>query len=242
MIETRIYTATAEKLDVYSQMVRPNALTPIRSKKTILTDVDGVLTSWQSALPYFLKDCRLPIPAALYECMYSEVFLKPTEIFLNKDGSDMSYENAMALLEEYNQSDYIKYLPAYHDALEVVNRLKDEYHFVAISALSDVDSAWDNRMYNLNTLFSNAFKDLHLSGSMKSKTKLFEDVINDIGTVNIACYIDDLSPHLDDYRMAWEDISSDNPTIFQMNRRVQIPNSDNSIIQVSDWYEIEYYL
>ena len=223
--------------------IRPNVLLPTKPpKKVILTDVDGVLTSWQSNLPYFLKECRLPIPDALLDCIHSEKWIKPNEIFLNSDGSTMSHERAMSLLDEYNESDHIQYLPAYHDAISVINRLKDDYDFIAISALSDTSTAWSNRMYNLNTLFPNAFRELHLSGSMQSKEELFESVIADVGVSNVVCYIDDLSSHLDDYVRAWNVTTNSSPVVFQMNRRLQTPNASNHVIQVSNWNDIEKYL
>jgi FMN phosphatase YigB (HAD superfamily) len=216
-----------------------NSLPEFDDRKTILTDVDGVITSWQSGLPFFLNARDMLVNPAIQNIL-NEVYLKPSELFIDKHGTSISDSDAIKLFEEYNTSDYIRTLPAYIDALDVVNRLGKHYKFIAISALCNNTSAYNNRLFNLDSLFPNIFDSLHLSGPFNSKSDIFTNLIHNIGHKNIVCYVDDRVCHLDEFDKSWTLANGKPPNLlFQMNRRPQSIHTDLNTVQVSNWYQIE---
>src|SRR5699024_6026179 len=96
-----------------------------------------------------------------------ERFLSPGELF-NCDN-----ELGARLTEKYNQSDFIRYLSPYMDALKHINKLKKDFDFVAVTALGDSIDALLNRQFNLNALFPGAFKEILMCGHSESKEDLF---------------------------------------------------------------------
>jgi FMN phosphatase YigB (HAD superfamily) len=210
-----------------------------KSKKIIITDVDGVITSWQSGLPFFLHERGLSTIPAIGNIL-DEIYLKPSELFRDARGKSVSECAAMDLFEEYNSSDYIRTLPAYNDALDVINQMRHRYRFIAVSALCDTAKAYSNRLKNLDCLFPNAFDSLHLSGAGKTKVHIFCNLISDIGKEDIVCYIDDRVDHLDQFDKAYKNIiGEDAPLLFQMNRRSQPKHTSPNTVPVNNWYQIE---
>lgn len=159
-------------------------------KPVILADIDGCLIQWQSGLPYFLAKHSLSTEVAL-KSMQDEAFVSPSELF------GLNPEIAIKLLKEYNNSKFIRYLSAYRDALNWVNRAKHHYDFVAVTALSEKPEAILNRLSNLNALFPDAFIDVMACGFGESKTKMFEAAVSKYGT-RIEAFIDDLAINIDD--------------------------------------------
>ncbi|URC15311.1 phosphatase [Paraglaciecola Antarctic GD virus 1] len=225
-------------------------------KPTIVTDVDGVLLSWQSNLPYFLKDHGFST-SHIGRNIRDEIFLSPKEIFVDEHGASPSLDDCIALIEEYNRSDYIRTLPAYNDALAVINVLKYYYDFVAVSALCDTEVSRANRKYNLDCLFPNAFSSIHISGMHQSKKAIFKDVIKEIGQDKIACYVDDLTIHLKSFNEAWREQTFDNswysrstgkaftgepptPITFHMTRRLDVMYNEEPVAsyKAKTWYQI----
>ncbi|CAH1615540.1 hypothetical protein UGJNECP4_00214 [Escherichia phage UGJNEcP4] len=158
-------------------------------KPVILTDIDGVCLSWQSGLPYFAQKYNLPLEHIL-NMIQDERFLSPGELF-NCDN-----ELGARLIEKYNQSDFIRYLSPYMDALKHINKLKKDFDFVAVTALGDSIDALLNRQFNLNALFPGAFKEILMCGHSESKEDLFIRAKNTYGK-HIKFYVDDLAHHCD---------------------------------------------
>ena len=158
-------------------------------KPVILTDIDGVCLSWQSGLPYFAQKYNLPLEHIL-NMIQDERFLSPGELF-NCDN-----ELGARLIEKYNQSDFIRYLSPYMDALKHINKLKKDFDFVAVTALGDSIDALLNRQFNLNALFPGAFKEILMCGHSESKEDLFIRAKNTYGK-RIKFYVDDLAHHCD---------------------------------------------
>lgn len=154
-------------------------------KPTILTDIDGVCLSWQSGLPYFAQKYNLPLEHIL-KMIQDEKFISPGKLFNTDD------ELGKQLIEKYNSSDFIRYLAPYTDALRVINKLKTDYNFVAVTALGDSIDARLNRQFNLNALFPNAFSEIMMCGHDSSKEELFKKAKD---KYNVICYVDDLAHH-----------------------------------------------
>lgn len=158
-------------------------------KKVIVTDVDGVLLSWQSGLPYFAQKYNLPLDHIL-EMIQDDKFISPGKLFNCDD------ELGEKLIEKYNASDFIRYLAPYMDALKQVNILKKEYEFIAVTALGGSIDSRLNRQFNLNALFPGAFKDIYVCKHSASKEEAFRKVKDKYGD-RIVMYIDDLAHHVD---------------------------------------------
>lgn len=156
-------------------------------KPVILTDIDGVCLSWQSGLPYFAQKYNLPLEHIL-KMIQDEKFVTPGKLF------NCDEELGAQLIEKYNCSDFIRYLSPYADALRVINNLKEQYDFVAVTALGDSIDARLNRQFNLNALFPGAFKEVMMCGHTASKEELFQKAKT---KYNVVCYIDDLAHHCD---------------------------------------------
>lgn len=159
------------------------------TKPIILTDVDGVALKWQSGLPYFLASNNMPTEVAL-ECIVDEQFRPMTEIF----GCNESV--ARMLMDEYNNSRYMRYLSAYNDALVHINQLKHRFDFVAVTALGTKPGASINRIANLNTLFPSAFKEIAVVNHGESKTELYKEISAKYGN-RLVCFVDDLAINLE---------------------------------------------
>lgn len=131
-------------------------------KKKILCDVDGVVLNWLSKLPeYLVKRGHDPEPA-IRAYSHGE-FIGHSEI------TGLPEEEAFQLILDYNESEYIKYLTPFKDALAVVNVLKKEYDFVAVTAIGREGKSSLYRLENLNFWYPNAFKDIHVVNLGESK-------------------------------------------------------------------------
>lgn len=176
-----------------------------KQKPVILTDIDGVAVKWQSGLPFFLAKHNMPTDVAL-ACIVDEQFRSMKEIF----GCNESL--AKLMMEEYNNSSYIRYLSAYDDALIHINELKRDFDFVAITALGTEPGASLNRIANLNTLFPGAFTEVAVVNHGESKTDLFKEVKKQYGD-RLVCFIDDLAVNLDHCHAVMPDLQ-----LFHMKR------------------------
>lgn len=156
-------------------------------KPVIATDVDGVLLSWQSGLPYFAQKYNLPLEHIL-EMIQDDKFIKPSTLF----GCDDALGEQ--LINKYNSSDFIRYLAPYMDALRQINKLKKVYDFVAVTALGDSIDARLNRQFNLNALFPGAFQDIQMCGHNESKEIILTKVRLKYGE-RVKFYVDDLAHH-----------------------------------------------
>lgn len=156
-------------------------------RPVIATDVDGVLLSWQSGLPYFAQKYNLPLEHIL-EMIQDDKFIKPGKLF----GCDEQLGEQ--LIEKYNCSDFIRYLAPYMDALRNINKLKKAYDFVAVTALGDSIDARLNRQFNLNALFPGAFQDIQMCGHNESKELILTKVRLKYGS-RLKFYVDDLPHH-----------------------------------------------
>ncbi|HHB0793428.1 TPA: hypothetical protein ACOA2N_003405 [Vibrio cholerae] len=197
-------------------------------KPVILTDVDGILVKWASGLPYFAQDYGINKDKIL-EVLTTNEFMSPGRMF------NCNEKLGLKLMGEYNNSKYIKYLAGYSDAIEVINRLKSKYEFIAITALGSTDQALFNRMYNLNSLFPDAFSDVLLVNYGESKTPHYLDV-KVKHSKNLLCFVDDLAHNLEDCHK----VISRLPLIHMPRGERETPECDH--INVLDWYDFEYNL
>lgn len=193
-------------------------------RPVILTDVDGVLISWQSGLPYFAQKYNLPLDHIL-KMMEDDKFIPPAELF----GCDEKL--AGQLIEKYNSSDFIRYLAPYMDALKIVNKMKSKCDFVAITALGDSIDARLNRQFNLNALFPGAFKEIYMCGHNQSKEELFKQVKEKYGE-RITLYVDDLPGHCDHAKQ----IIGCHTFFMPRGERSSAPTED--VQTVKDWNEL----
>lgn len=199
------------------------------SKKVIPIDVDGVVVQWQSNLPFFAAEHNIPTDRII-EMIVDEKFRTMSEIF----GCDE--ELAGNLLKQYNNSKWIRGLKPYDDALVVINRLKQRYDFVAITAIGKTADSCLNRIANLNILFPSAFKEVMTVDIHESKTARYLEAKKKYGN-QMVCFIDDLEHNLEDFHS----VMSELPMIHltrNPNRTTENPLWTNA----KDMYEVEKFI
>lgn len=194
-------------------------------KPVILTDIDGIAIKWQSGLPFFLSKHNMPTDVAL-QMVTDEKFRDMMEIF----GCDRQLANI--LLEEYNNSSFIRYLNAYDDALVVINRMKAKYDFVAVTALGTTPTASLNRIANLNTLFPSAFKEVMVVGYGESKVHRYLEAKAKYGE-RLVCFVDDLPGNLNDCH----NVISQLPLFHMLRGAREQTKAPHTVVK--SWYEIE---
>jgi len=138
-----------------------------KKKPIILQDIDGCLLSWLSKLPEFLVKRGID-PTRTIMAIGSNHYRSGAEL------TGLPAEEAMRLVYDYNRSEYMKYLVPFQDAIIPVNLLKEDYDFVAITAIGDNPESKRYRMENLNFWFPNAFSEIHTVNLGESKTKFLE--------------------------------------------------------------------
>jgi hypothetical protein len=200
----------------------------MNKRPVILTDIDGILVSWASGLPFFAAKHNMPTDVMIEMCV-DERFRPMSEIF------GCSEEFAEKLMFEYNNSSFIRYLQGYSDALVVVNRLKAKYDFVGITALGNTPAASLNRIANLNILFPSAFKDLMVVNYNESKTGRYLEAKKKYGD-RIVCFIDDLSMNLEDAH----NVMSTLPLIHMIRGQRDVPKC--KVKTMSNWFDVENWL
>ena len=112
-------------------------------KKLILTDIDGVCLDWEYAFDVYLQTHGV-----------NKVEGGELKYHIGKRyGIDM--EQGMSLVNTFNESAAIGFLPPLRDAMFYVKRLHEEhgYTFHAITSLSKDKSAQELRIMNLHKLF-----------------------------------------------------------------------------------------
>jgi len=112
--------------------------------KIILTDVDGVLLNWEYAFHVWMKTKGW------------KVRVEDKGLFWNLSKQyDITDEKALELVEIFNESAAIGFLPPLRDAVTYVNKLHHEhgYTFHAITSMSDDPSAGELRRMNLEKVF-----------------------------------------------------------------------------------------
>lgn len=200
----------------------------MKQKKVILTDIDGIVVKWQSGLPFFAAKHNMPTDVML-EMIVDERFRSMSEIF------GCSEEFSETLMVEYNNSSFIRFLQGYDDALVVINRLKQDYDFVAITALGNTPTASLNRVANLNTLFPSAFKETMVVDMGESKTGRYLEAKKKYGD-RIVCFIDDLAINLEDCH----NVMSQTPLIHMI--RGPRDAAQCSVNVMNNWFDVENWL
>lgn len=166
-------------------------------RPTAVIDIDGVCVSWQSGLPYYMAKHAIPTNKAL-ECILTEEFMSPEQLF------QLDPVIAKMYVEDYNKSNFIKYLSGYKDAIEMINQMKEHWDFVAATALGTDKQTVMNRMFNLNALFPGAFKDIFVCNFGESKDDMLTRVKDKYD--NIIMFIDDLGANIESASRVMPDV------------------------------------
>lgn len=198
-------------------------------KNIILTDIDGVAIQWQSGLAYFAHKFGIKTDVII-DMISDEKFRTADKIFQTDEATGKQ------LIEKYNNSDFIRYLAAYRDALKVINELKKDYDFVAVTALGNSIDAKLNRQFNLNALFPGAFQEILMCGHTESKDALLVQAKEKYGS-RIVCYIDDLPSHCEAALKVFKGTDVD---VFFMPRGER--SEKTSAYLVKDWTEVQYMI
>lgn len=189
-------------------------------EKTILTDVDGVLLDWTTAFEMWIENDKFPFDTfetSLHD--YSTI----------EDWLGITIEETGELIREFGNTEYFKKLPAYDDAIDVVNKLKQEgYSFVAITACDDDVNSIKNRKENLNLYFPNVFDEIIHTGlrSLHGKRPHLEKWQN-------CFWVEDTYKHA----LVGQDVGH---KVFLMsgNRNMNLDEIHDEITLVDTWYDI----
>lgn len=158
-------------------------------KPIILLDIDGTVLQWQANLAFYCHENGLKSDYAL-QMLTSEDFVPPAKLFGVSDQLGVKY------IHDYNKSTYCRTLPAYRDALEFINKYKNDYIFIAVTKFSKDEKAISNRLYNLHTLFPDAFKDIYSCEFDESKVEILTQLKGNYGD-RIIMFVDDQSSNID---------------------------------------------
>lgn len=198
------------------------------SKKIIMVDVDSVLLNWGANLPFYSREKGID-PTVIDQMVVDHVYRKCIDIF----GVD-TYEHAREIMYDYHASHFGRTMPAYIDAIEVISRLKKKFDFVAVTAVGTDPVIVDNRRYNLETLFPDAFIDIYCVED--TKLHAFYNIDAKYGDRVIA-FVDDRHDYISECRRVF---GRNQVKTFQMCRGAQTPTPSNHIdMHVSHWGAIE---
>lgn len=200
-------------------------------KPVIATDVDGILVKWQSGLPYFAQKYNLKTESIL-ELITEDKFVKASQLF------QCDEELANKLMEKYNNSDFIRYLSGYSDAIFTVNRLAKDYDFVCVTALGTEVDAYLNRRFNLNALFPGVFDDIRMCNHNESKQGLLHEVALDYGD-RVVAYIDDLPHHIDTADNVFSGKGIDAKSIWMPRNTVTEQPKAKEFYFAETWFDVE---
>lgn len=152
------------------------------NKPIILADIDGCLLQWLSKMPEFLMKKGID-PTKARECFASGEYLTAAQIL------GLPSDQAMELVREYNSSVYMRHLTPFKDSLAVVNLLKEEFDFVAVTAMGTHPLGAEYRMENLHFWYPNAFKGIHVVDLGESKYDILKEY-------HKTFFIDDTPKHI----------------------------------------------
>lgn len=189
----------------------------MNSERIILTDCDGVLLNWEYAFHVWMKTKGW------------KVSVQDKGLFWNLSKQySITDEKALELVEIFNESAAIGFLPPLRDSVTYVNKLAQEgYTFKVITSLSDDPSACELRRMNLDKVFGEG---------------IFESVdCLPIGTPK--------NEHLERYRGSgyhWIEDHIDNAragvdlglTTLMMEHGYNMNENDPNITTVKDWKDI----
>jgi len=139
------------------------------SNKTILTDIDGVVLNWQYAFHIWMQEHKY-VAVDDWKDHYG------VEKIYSIDG-----EHAFSLVQLFNESAAIGFLPPLRDAMHYIKRLHEEhgYTFHAITSVSDDENTIKLRTMNLHKLFGETtFESIVCLGCAAPKHDILQSYAN----------------------------------------------------------------
>jgi len=134
-------------------------------KKVILTDVDGVVLQWLESFEPWMTQRGCPRRSN-----------SDHEWNIAKRHHNITYEQAMACVHEFNHSDEVRHLKPYGDSVKYIRKLANKgFEFIAVTSLSDNSTAGMNRCWNLREIFGNVFTEVHCLKVGESKQQILSD-------------------------------------------------------------------
>lgn len=133
-------------------------------KKTMLVDADGVLLNWGYAFDLYMAE-RGYLKGEGAQLVYNVAVQY-----------DLPREEVEHLIQNFNESAMIGFLPPLRDAIEYITKLADEgWQFICITSVSKDPYAIKLRTMNLNKLFGpGVFADIICLDTGADKTKELE--------------------------------------------------------------------
>ena len=95
---------------------------------------------------------------------------------ISKRHHNVTYDQAMDCVHQFNHSDHMRSLKPYKDSVEYMTKLaKEGFKFIAVTSMSDDSTAKLNRAYNLRELYGDIFLELHCLKVGESKQQILSD-------------------------------------------------------------------
>lgn len=129
-------------------------------EKIILTDIDGVILSWDDAFDNFMNR------NGFNSCMNIE----NTYSIPSRYG--MTDETGYYFVNKFNESEGIANLKPFADSIEYVEKLiKLGFQFIAVSSVGDKQQTKNYRIQNLQNYFGNTFNEIVCLPAGTNKTE-----------------------------------------------------------------------
>lgn len=157
-------------------------------KPIILVDVDGVLLFWQTHAVKFCNEIGL--------CPKVAIMLQSRDVFVNP--FQVAGVPMRELLVKYNESRHMEHLMAYSDARDFIEKYKNDFHIIAVTAMSSDPEILQMRQKNLDWAFGEgAIKGIMGCDVGASKAHCFE-LIRDKVKAEVVAFIDDMAHNIED--------------------------------------------
>lgn len=192
--------------------------------KVILTDIDGVMLDWEQAFHHWIVDQGHILDSR---------GMSEWDIDIRYG---LSQDQGRRMVEIFNQSAVIGFLPAFRDAQHYVSRLVAEgYRFIAITSMGTDPYAVKLRKRNLEELFGrDAFLNIHCLPIQADKREILEYYRKDYQG---AVWIEDKPENADlGARLHYDAILMEH----QHNRHAD--GAFTGVTMMSDWKTIYEYI
>lgn len=199
----------------------------INRKPLLLTDCDGVLLRWSANIPAFLTSLGICIKH-LDGYLHGNQMI-PFDILFPAE----SKEDSMALMMQYNESEFIARLPIMEpNSDHNLRRLQQHFDIVVITNISEQPNAATLRKENLIAVHGDIFEDIICLNPHSDKTEAIRKFVE---TREVVLWVDDNMDHVKEGQRVG--VSS-----VQFTYDMQCGRNTGEAPELNSWSHIESYL
>lgn len=192
--------------------------------RAFIFDGDGVIVQWTSKLAEFAKSKGLPFEHII-DASKRNAFLSPCEAF-----STDNEEEAMALLREYNSSEFIAQLnPMAKDVGASLNKISALGKLILVTCIGTCPTSFLHRIANISNICgANIFEEMHFLDVNESK----EDKLKELAErYDVGFFVDDRARHVIEGLNA-------GVTSYQFALNTEEDKLDNRLNHAANWTEL----